>query len=92
MRSFIKFLLLLIFGNIVYATILFRSGRRNNLNRGAHAEDDTGETRTEWFSQKLDHTNPSDLRTWNQVSTMILPYNVLVTVFFLLLFELFHFK
>lgn len=73
MRALILYLLLFIAANSVYGTIIFRSGRRNHGNIGAPGDYDMEDIKPAWFSQKLDHTNPSDLRTWDQVRIMKLP-------------------
>lgn len=76
MRALILYLLLFILVNCVYGGRNFRLGRRKNGNLGGPG-DYKGEQvpAAQWFSQRLDHSNPSDLRTWNQVSTMKLPNN-----------------
>lgn len=71
MRLLILYLLLFILANSVYGGKRFRLGRRNYGNLGAPSVHEDEETPApQWFTQKLDHSNPSDLRTWNQVSIM----------------------
>lgn len=68
MRALVLYLLLFITVNCVNGERSFRLGRRKNGNLGAPGDYKGEEVPApQWFAQKLDHSNPSDLRTWNQV-------------------------
>lgn len=67
MRSSIILLVLLHFCNVVYGGRDFRLGRSKGGNLGAPGGYE-GESLppAQWFKQKLDHSSPSDLRSWKQ--------------------------
>lgn len=79
MRALVLYLLLFMLFNYAYGGRNFRLGRRMYGNVGPPFGYETPQVPDPaWFPQKLDHSNPSDLRTWPQVSTIKLPNSVLV--------------
>lgn len=68
MRSLILIFLVLYLGYEVHGGKHFRLGRSKGGNLGGPGGYD-GETLppAQWFKQKLDHSSPSDVRTWKQV-------------------------
>lgn len=70
-----KFLILLLFApGLTYGWRIFHRGRHvgGNLGLPGRKENEielgSPEVPEEWFTQKLDHFNPTDGRTWQQVS------------------------
>lgn len=71
----IRVLFLMSFFTIVTPWKQFHLGRSLGGNLGAPETNKTTLPPEEWFEQTLDHFNPTDGRTWKQVSIQ-LGYNV----------------